>query len=400
MGMALDLRPTLKPNGSTSSTGSNTLSTGSSSGDDVLVVSRIQDQTDFTGPPVDNYFIQYDSSTQKFVMSAVDTVSAGGSTTQVQYNSSGSFAGSSGLTWDNTTSLLGVTGKQTITSNSSSAILMSIKGASGQSGNYLQCKDNSDNVFFAVQSDKSLLIPPASTIGNTQSLTWKTDGSQWGNAELHIQRDRTSNNGLGTQLKLTDNGVSAYIKFFSRSFTQAVNDLEFWSQGGLNISMPYTGGTYIYNPVTNSQYPALLTAPAQTIAVGGGAPSPIGAFVFEQITYSATSANSVTDAASLLIKGSPIQGTNMTIGTRYGALILTGSATAKGAVVRGASSQTANLQEWQNNSSTVLSAVHATGAFQPASMADSSAAVNTIYYSTTQNKLVYKDSSSVVNNLY
>jgi hypothetical protein len=37
---------------------------------------------------------------------------------------------------------------------------------------------------------------------------------------------------------------------------------------------------------------------------------------------------------------------------------------------------------------------------RPASLADSSAPANSIYYSTTQSKLVYKDGSSVVHNLY
>lgn len=40
------------------------------------------------------------------------------------------------------------------------------------------------------------------------------------------------------------------------------------------------------------------------------------------------------------------------------------------------------------------------GTIAPVSMADSSAANNSIYYSTTQSKLVYKDSSGTVNNLY
>jgi len=41
-----------------------------------------------------------------------------------------------------------------------------------------------------------------------------------------------------------------------------------------------------------------------------------------------------------------------------------------------------------------------TGAFKPASIADASAPTNAIYYSTTANKLVYKDSTGTVNNLY
>lgn len=40
------------------------------------------------------------------------------------------------------------------------------------------------------------------------------------------------------------------------------------------------------------------------------------------------------------------------------------------------------------------------GVFTPDTLADASASNNTVYYSSTQNKLVYKDSSGTVNNLY
>lgn len=40
------------------------------------------------------------------------------------------------------------------------------------------------------------------------------------------------------------------------------------------------------------------------------------------------------------------------------------------------------------------------GAFRPAHLSDAAAETDTIYYSTTANKLVYKDSSATVNNLY
>lgn len=69
-------------------------------------------------------------------------------------------------------------------------------------------------------------------------------------------------------------------------------------------------------------------------------------------------------------------------------------------IVRGLASNTANLQEWQNNAGSTLSAVKADGSIQPASLADSAATNNSIYYSTTAGKLVYKDSSGTVNNLY
>ena len=77
-----------------------------------------------------------------------------------------------------------------------------------------------------------------------------------------------------------------------------------------------------------------------------------------------------------------------------------GAATAIPLIVKGAASQTANLQEWRNASETPLSSVKADGSYQPASLADSSATNNSLYYSSTQSKLVYKNSSGTVNLLY
>lgn len=42
----------------------------------------------------------------------------------------------------------------------------------------------------------------------------------------------------------------------------------------------------------------------------------------------------------------------------------------------------------------------ADGSFIPASLADADAANNSVYYSTTQAKLVYKDASGTVRDLY
>lgn len=65
-----------------------------------------------------------------------------------------------------------------------------------------------------------------------------------------------------------------------------------------------------------------------------------------------------------------------------------------------AATPTANAFEVRNSSNTVVTAFDATGAWEPPSMADSSAPNNSVYYSTTASKLVYKDSGGTVNNLY
>jgi hypothetical protein len=63
-------------------------------------------------------------------------------------------------------------------------------------------------------------------------------------------------------------------------------------------------------------------------------------------------------------------------------------------------SQIADLEQWQDSSANPLSRIYASGAIGPAHLADSAAPNDSIYYSTTASKLVYKDSSGTVNALY
>ena len=61
------------------------------------------------------------------------------------------------------------------------------------------------------------------------------------------------------------------------------------------------------------------------------------------------------------------------------------------------------MNSFYDSSQTVaddIMTIDAKGGINPASMADSSANNNSIYYSTDAGKLVYKDSSGTVNNLY
>jgi hypothetical protein len=90
----------------------------------------------------------------------------------------------------------------------------------------------------------------------------------------------------------------------------------------------------------------------------------------------------------------------MTFGATGNVLVSGFTASTVGLTIKAAASQTANIQEWQNSSSTVLSAVKADGSYQPASLADASATNNSVYYSTTLSKLVYKDTAGTVNALY
>ena len=53
-----------------------------------------------------------------------------------------------------------------------------------------------------------------------------------------------------------------------------------------------------------------------------------------------------------------------------------------------------------NNINQTLNKLLPNGAYQPFSMADSAASTNSLYYSTTTNKLTYNDFSNVKHQLY
>jgi hypothetical protein len=65
---------------------------------------------------------------------------------------------------------------------------------------------------------------------------------------------------------------------------------------------------------------------------------------------------------------------------------------------RGLASQVWNL--WFGSVVRLLAVVRDDKSFAPVTLADADAANNSIYYSSTQSKLVYKDSGGTVNDLY
>jgi len=67
-------------------------------------------------------------------------------------------------------------------------------------------------------------------------------------------------------------------------------------------------------------------------------------------------------------------------------------------VVDGSKRLTTIWAQWFN--SMLLGIIRADGSVRPVTLADADAENNSIYYSSTASKLVYKDSGGVVNNLY
>jgi hypothetical protein len=74
--------------------------------------------------------------------------------------------------------------------------------------------------------------------------------------------------------------------------------------------------------------------------------------------------------------------------------------TKSAVVLRRLTGQSANLLEFQSETPSVMSAFKLDGSWKPPAIADSSASNDSMYFSTTAGKLVYKDVSGVVNALY
>ena len=103
-------------------------------------------------------------------------------------------------------------------------------------------------------------------------------------------------------------------------------------------------------------------------------------------------ADAFSDAARVSLGGNVLSGVSATFYQK--------AAADKAVVARLAPSATGNAFEAQNSSGTTLSAIRPDGSWQPPSLTDSAAVNNSLYYSTTQSKLCFKDPSGVSQPLY
>lgn len=122
--------------------------------------------------PTDTYVVTYDAATDKFKLAAGGGGgggSPGGSNTQVQYNSSGSFAGHSGFTYDGAGTATTTTGLVTPTLTATAAAVL---GGNASASGYLKLLEQSTNGsnFIKIQA-------PAALSADT-TYTWPSaDGS-------------------------------------------------------------------------------------------------------------------------------------------------------------------------------------------------------------------------------
>jgi hypothetical protein len=215
--------------------------------------------------------------------------------------------------------------------------------------------------------------------------------------------------------------ILGFVNTSSLSFSKNVSTAESFGSGAnasksSSVAVGYnsasTGGFSCAVGSSSTASSGNATAVGTNSSASGASSTTLGAYATSSNSYSIAigAASNASANRSICIGGNitnsvensvKIGDTSNVLNAFYGTLqTYMPNATTIGSIIRGAASQTANLQEWQDSSGSVLSAILPNGAIQPATLADASAANNSIYYSSTQSKLVYKNSAGTVNVLY
>jgi hypothetical protein len=223
-------------------------------------------------------------------------VGAAGSSGQLQYNNSGVLGGTAAATYSTSGNLV------TVTAQSATDVPLILKGATSQTGDFLECKDSSNN--------NVVILSPASpyiTVSANSGLFQMTDkliqhrytADTAGYYRWEINRDLYAVSGF-TGARFRECAIATLNQTELRFYTGGTTS----SYGGL--------GLYI-DASQNSWFSGRLGIGMTSV------PTP----QFQSVCASSTTI---------------------------------------GAVIQGAASQTADLQDWNNNSGTTLASISSTGA--------------------------------------
>ena len=268
---------------------------------------------------------------------------------------------------------------------------LTVKGASAQTANLQEWQDSSSNVMARVESDGAIqatyLRTPTYPTGAKRGFRLETcervapfrnvagiagiygDDStypQGGHSYQGILRFSAGHNSTST----VDADVPAfYVDPYARVCigdvlsvgeststarlsVSALQDLAEPEWTGLQKQLECAGGT-----LTANNSPSLMITAGTTIAE-----YPANSFIAPTMAAANTSVTA-TDASTVYISGPPTAGTNMTLTNSYALLVggatdITASASdVVPLTLHAATSQTANLQEWQDSSGNVLGSI-------------------------------------------
>lgn len=241
-----------------------------------------------------------------------------------------------------------------------------VKGASGQSANLQEWQDNSGTVLASINSSGSAVFG-AQTGAQTSSVVraWCTPSNTLNG---QILTSLTGATGANERYRMSIGNTSSYG--FLQTYENAIGytmSLALQPSGGsVSIGTTSTSDTlHIYN----ATYPYLrFTNSASThglrIGVESGSFALVGVYQGNMpLTFSTSGSASGGYNERMRIGSNGLIGVNES--SPGAQLHVTSSAAAtKGLIVRGASGQSANLQEWQNNAGTRLAHVDSNGNFR------------------------------------
>ena len=278
---------------------------------------------------------------------------------------------------------LAFAGNATITSQATGTVGLIVKGTASQTANLQEWQNSAGTVLASIGETGKFYV--ASTVTTAPSAEFvinssnpyptflvRTAAGAWIN---YVGANGTTmyNNtliaaNLATQIPLTVKGATS----------QTANLQEWQDSAGTVVARVATGGTLISNGAVYAPY----------FQPRGG----LGVYIdMESVSSTVSIIQRTTTAVNLIVKAVASQTANLqewqnnagtvlakidTYGTfqngtatGYGAWINVQPALAsdKGIIVRGATSQTANLQEWQNSAGTALTSVDASGNITDAS---------------------------------
>lgn len=242
------------------------------------------------------------------------------------------LAGKAALTADQT-----FTGLQTIIPSATSAIGLVVKALSGQSVNLIQTQDSTGASYFGV-----------STFGDTRIGTTSSVGGKLG-----------VSSGGAANIGLVIRGVSGQTADLTQWQTNTGTVLSTVDKNG-SVSAPFFGSTtanrsYMQtNGDTGSLQIFAGSAALKALTVRGAVSQSANLFEAQD---SSGNVNLFIGAGAQLRAGSSIAGTGWAINNQvYGASVIP-------LLVRGATSQTADLQQWQSSAGGILCRISPTGIF-------------------------------------
>jgi len=219
---------------------------------------------------------------------------------------------------------------------------------------------------------------------------------------------------LAGEISLGGTGQSSTLIYANAwQFYKNPSDAHFYFRDLVNSRMQMTFTPAASGSLTTINSPTTITLSNSTTSKGliveaGTATATINnvAVTSNVVTITTAAAHNFPNRASVTISGltnSQLDGTqtiaSVPTTTTFTYSLVTANVSSQADSGTAVIAQTGNLQEWQNSSGSALSFIKSDGSMGLASLADSAATNNSLYYSTTSSKLCYKDSSGALHTL-